>query len=150
MSDHILDGETLAVPGNDSDPTATALAPAAIAIELGVNFESFIPAGPGFEDRRIHFGLSGGVSTDPIAVVASDILEPALGYPPILDATGATAGTPGTFTPTGSRPPEDLAGMSALVASPLSLWTVGQSVQPLDGSDVHWNGSIWATGVAPA
>ena len=66
-----------------------------------------------------------------------------------IAATGATAGTPGTFTPAGSTAPANLAGMTGLTASPSSAWTTGESVKPADASDAHWDGSAWVAGVAP-
>jgi len=63
-------------------------------------------------------------------------------------ATGATAGTPGTYTPTNSYGPEDLAGMTGVTASPNTAWTTGQHVRTRDGSPVHWSGSAWAAGPA--
>jgi hypothetical protein len=66
-------------------------------------------------------------------------------------ATGADAGIPGAFTPTGDRPAADLAEMTSLgiIADPLTLWTVGQSVVTLDTNDVHWDSAAWAAGAAP-
>lgn len=63
-------------------------------------------------------------------------------------ATGATAGTPGTWTPSGSNPPATAASAGAVTASPSSAWTTGQYVQ--GGSEqMHWDGSAWVTGAAP-
>lgn len=75
------------------------------------------------------------------------------GFVPLDDpdddaAETATAGSPGTFD--GVRP-FDLAGMSAVVASPLTTWTTGQHVVLGDGSKAHWvTGSPghWAAGAA--
>jgi hypothetical protein len=64
-------------------------------------------------------------------------------------ATGATAGSPGTFTPAGSAPPANLAAMSTVTASPTTAWTTGQSVVLGDSSNAHWDGAAWATGIAP-
>jgi hypothetical protein len=63
-------------------------------------------------------------------------------------ATGATAGTPGTFTPAGAAAPPDAAGVGALVASPNTAWTTGQYVQAADATQSHWDGSAWAAGPA--
>lgn len=68
--------------------------------------------------------------------------------PEVVPATGATAGTPGVFTPAGSVKPPDFAEMVGIIATPATAWTVGQSVQPADGSDAHWTGTAWAVGVA--
>lgn len=63
-------------------------------------------------------------------------------------ATGATAGTPGTFTPANSWAPDNLAGMSGVTASPLTAWTTGQYVELGDGSLAHWNSTTWVAGAA--
>lgn len=64
-------------------------------------------------------------------------------------ATGATAGTPGTYTPANSYGPDDLAAADDVTASPATAWTAGQYVTLRDGSYAHWTGTAWATGVAP-
>jgi hypothetical protein len=67
-------------------------------------------------------------------------------------ATGATAGTPGSFTPGGSETPRTIAQLRAwgVVASPTSTWTVGQRVVLGDGSTAHWHTSNgWVAGNAP-
>jgi hypothetical protein len=66
-------------------------------------------------------------------------------------ATGATAGTPGTFTPGGSTPPANVAGMTGLTASPTTAWTTGQYVQTGTAGGAghaYWNGTAWAAGQA--
>ena len=63
-------------------------------------------------------------------------------------ASGATAGTPGTFTPAGAEAPADLAALSDVTASPTTAWTTGQHVVLGDGSQAHWDGSAWAAGAA--
>lgn len=67
-------------------------------------------------------------------------------------ATGATAGTPGTWTPANSKPPASVATIGAVTASPATLWTVGQFVQTGTAGtagEAHWNGSAWTAGKAP-
>lgn len=72
--------------------------------------------------------------------------------------TGATAGIPGAFTPAGKIIPATVADLIAgaghvVVASPLTLWTVGQYVQTATAGapgQAHWNGTAWVAGVAPA
>lgn len=71
-------------------------------------------------------------------------------------STGATAGTPGTWTPAppASIPPWDVNDpkMSSVVATPSTAWTTGQWVQGQAGpgaGDVYWNGTIWVAGKAP-
>ncbi|AKY03698.1 hypothetical protein AVT26_gp16 [Streptomyces phage Lannister] len=69
-----------------------------------------------------------------------------------IAASGATAGTPGSFTPEGATPPANLTALqgSSIVASPSTAWTVGQYVDLGDGSDAYWNGTAWVAGQAPA
>jgi hypothetical protein len=71
--------------------------------------------------------------------------------PPAVTATGASAGTPGSFTPAGAAPPADLAALQGggVTASPVTVWTTGQSVKLGDASDAHWSGTAWVTGLAP-
>jgi len=64
-------------------------------------------------------------------------------------ATGATAGTPGTYTPSGADLPVSIAAMTGVVlASPTTAWTTGQNVKLDDGSAVHWSSTAWVAGVA--
>jgi len=72
----------------------------------------------------------------------------------VPNAKGATAGIPGTWTPSGADPPANLAETTAwgVVASPATPWTTGQYVQTrLTGAPgrVTWTGSAWVGGVAP-
>jgi len=66
-------------------------------------------------------------------------------------ATGATAGTPGSFTPSGATAPANLAALQggSVVASPASAWTSGQSVVLGDASSAHWDGTAYVAGVTP-
>lgn len=68
------------------------------------------------------------------------------------EAAGATAGTPGTFTPAGSQRPSDFAELvsDAVVATPATAWTVGQYVVLGDGSHAYWDAAAWQVGEAPA
>jgi hypothetical protein len=68
--------------------------------------------------------------------------------PPPVAATGATAGTPGTWEPPGSTPPATSADMSGITATPSTLWTTGQYVVCGDASESYWNGTAWAAGRA--
>lgn len=70
-----------------------------------------------------------------------------------ITPTGATAGTPGAFTPAGADVPADITALQnavpAIVASPQTLWTSGQYVS-LGTGTAHWDGDSWETGAAPA
>lgn len=63
-------------------------------------------------------------------------------------ATGATAGTPGSFTPSGSTTPANLAAMSSVTASPATAWTTGKYVVLGDATEAYWNGTAWVSGRA--
>ena len=64
-------------------------------------------------------------------------------------ATGATAGTPGTWTPPDSVPAFNVGAMGSITASPTSAWTVGQHVITGDSNHAYWNGTGWQAGNAP-
>jgi hypothetical protein len=69
-----------------------------------------------------------------------------------IPATGATAGTPGAYTPSPSDRPADLAALQggSVVADPVTAWTVGQYIPLSDGTKAHWDGDSWEAGEAPA
>lgn len=91
---------------------------------------------------------------------------PIIGYPNITDktgasirptpSTGATAGTPGTWSPAGSTPPASVANLIAgtpnpVTASPATAWTTGQYVQTGTAGtpgQAHWSGTAWVAGTA--
>jgi hypothetical protein len=62
-----------------------------------------------------------------------------------VDATTATAGTPGTWN--GIRPftLAELQG-GGITATPATAWTTGQFVYLGDGSKAHWTATAWAAG----
>lgn len=79
--------------------------------------------------------------------------QPTYDYGTGTPATGATAGTPGTWTPGGSTPPANAAGAtsSGVTASPTTAWTTGQYVQGSTagtGGEMYWNGTAWTAGKA--
>lgn len=68
-----------------------------------------------------------------------------------VPATGATAGTPGTWTPAGSTPPANAAAATGITATPNTAWTTGQWVQGSTSGtsgEMSWDGSAWAAGKA--
>jgi hypothetical protein len=101
---------------------------------------------------NVTFGLEGSRTYDPYQL----IFDPA-SFPPAggsVVATGATAGVPGSFTPSGATPPADLAAMTAITATPATAWTTGQYVVradtgATDQGRTHWDSTDWVTGVAP-
>ena len=73
---------------------------------------------------------------------------------PPAAATGATAGVPGSWTPSGSTPPANAAGATTagVTANPTTAWTTGQYVQGSTAGtagEMHWDGSAWVATKAP-
>jgi len=66
-----------------------------------------------------------------------------------VTATGAVAGAPGYFTPSGATTPANLAALTGITASPATNWTVGQYVITADLLANNWNGSTWVAGKHP-
>ena len=64
-------------------------------------------------------------------------------------ATGATAGSPGYFTPTGATVPANLAALTGITANPAAAWTAGQYVITADLLANNWNVTAWAAGKHP-
>jgi len=64
-------------------------------------------------------------------------------------STGATAGSPGTWTPAGSVPPDSFTKMDTVTATPTTAWTTGQHMVLGDGSHAFWMGTNWQSGNAP-
>ena len=76
-----------------------------------------------------------------------------VGCVPILQATGATAGNPGTWTPADSYPPQNLTALTSAAppigATPTAAWAAPEHVLLGDASHAHWSGTAWASGDAP-
>ena len=64
-------------------------------------------------------------------------------------ATGATAGAPGYFTPSGATVPANLAALSGITASPVTTWAAGQYIITADLLANNWNGAAWVAGKHP-
>ena len=69
--------------------------------------------------------------------------------PEIPGATGATAGTPGVFTPPGSTPPSGVMGMTFISANPTTRWLTGEYVVTGSGQETYWDGNSWESGRMP-
>ena len=67
----------------------------------------------------------------------------------VVAATGATAGMPGYYTPSGANVPANLAALAGLAASPATAWASGQYVITADMLGAHWDGAAYAVGIAP-
>jgi hypothetical protein len=64
-------------------------------------------------------------------------------------ATGATAGAPGFYAPSGATIPANQAALSGVVATPNTAWASGLYVITADMLAAHWDGAAWAVGKAP-
>jgi hypothetical protein len=105
--------------------------------------------------------ISGSAIPQPFEIIMGDAgavspvqIDWNLLAPPNVDrgavaCTGATAGSPGHFTPTGATTPANLAGLAAITASPATAWASGQYVITADFLANHWDGAAWAAGKAP-
>jgi hypothetical protein len=97
-------------------------------------------------------GSDDTVITDAMILSAVQALMAAELPPEPVQATGATAGIPGIWTPSGSVPPATAAEAAGIVASPDTPWTTGQFMQgSTDGAPgrMTWSGIHWVGGVAP-
>lgn len=141
--------------GNPVDPIPTICAFLVVFVDGENHFAFYAPKAEIYRADNIEIsdteslvGLPIGVK--PMAYGANDwtyAVTP-LGETNIV-ATGATAGTPGFFTPVGAEAPADLAAMSTVTANPATAWTTGQYVVLGDGSNAYWDGDSWVEGIAP-
>lgn len=94
---------------------------------------------------NVEFGLLAEAGADPYNLVFD-----AATFPSGNVATGATevVGAVGTWSPAGASAPANLAGMSSVVATPLTAWSTGSHMLLGDNSHAHWNGTAWAVGDA--
>lgn len=100
--------------------------------------------GPAHLDASIKGGITSAVTID-----ATFVANGAWTRTSMVAATGANGvSSPGSFTPAGAMAPANLAGMSAVVANPVTAWPAGTYVKLGDGSTAHWNGTAWVAGVA--
>lgn len=134
---------TGATAGNPGFFTPTPSAqPSNIGALAGVVAE---PATPWVDGQHVRTYAGDSVWWNGTAWVIGE--APAAAGP--ITATGATAGTPGTFTPAGASPPADLTAMDTLAATPNTPWASGEYVDLADASTAYWSGSDWQPGTAP-
>jgi len=91
----------------------------------------------------VTFAIVGDMTLEPYNL----IFDPAT-FPAGIPATGAVAGTPGSFTPAGASAPANLAAMTGITATPATAWTTGQYVNLADNSKASWSGTAWQAGAA--
>lgn len=110
---------------------------------------------------RVVAGAYGGDAGTPLTATATwplaakpEITTPAATPTPPVNATGAAAGTPGNWTPSGSTPPADAAaaGLAGITANPATAWATGEYMQGATSGtagEMYWDGSAWTAGKAP-
>lgn len=144
----ILPDGSVGVP---SDPVPTTCAFLAVFVDGENHFAFYAPKAEIYRADDMAFGDTESLAGLPLGVKPMThganswtyAITP-LGGPA---ATGATAGSPGAFTPSGSVAPYDLADLALVEASPATAWTTGQHVVLGNGSKANWDGDSWAVGV---
>jgi hypothetical protein len=145
----VLANGTVGVP---SEPTPTVAAFLAVFVDGENYFAIYAPKAEIYRADDISFGDTESLAGLPIGVkpmaFGSNTYTYAVTPLGASVATGATAGSPGSFTPDGSVVPANLAAMASVIATPTSAWTAGQSVVLGDASSAHWDGDSWESGAA--
>ena len=96
---------------------------------------------------NVEFSLQGDPDYEPFNLVFDEATFPSGGGS--VAATGATAGSPGSFTPSGATTPANQAAMAGITANPATAWTAGQHVVLGDASHTFWDSDTWEVGEAP-
>jgi hypothetical protein len=145
----VLANGTLGVP---TDPTPTTAAFLAVFVDGENYFAIYAPKAEIYRADDISFGDTESLAGLPIGVkpmaFGSNTFTYAITPLGASVATGATAGSPGSFTPDGSVTPANIAALASVVATPTSAWTTGQNVVLGDASTAHWDGDSWVSGSA--
>ncbi|USH44935.1 major tail protein [Streptomyces phage GreenWeasel] len=145
----VLPDGTVGVP---TDPVPTTAAFLAVFVDGENHFAFYAPKAEIYRGDDLSFGDTESLAGLPLSVKPmphggnswSYAITPLGG----AVATGATAGTPGSFTPAGSTAPYDLADLATVTASPATAWTTGQHVVLGDGSHAYWDGDSFEAGEA--
>jgi hypothetical protein len=145
----VLANGTVGVP---TDPTPTTAAFLAVFVDGENYFAIYAPKAEIYRADDISFGDTESLAGLPIGVkpmaFGSNTYTYAITPLGASVATGATAGTPGSFAPDGSVVPANLAAMASVIATPTSAWTTGQHVVLGDASKTYWDGDSWNAGQA--
>ncbi|MET8111181.1 hypothetical protein [Streptomyces prasinus] len=138
--------------GVPADPVPTTCAFLAVFVDGENHFAFYAPKAEIYRSDDVSFGDTESLAGLPLGVkpMTHGANNWTYAITPLgsAAATGATAGSPGAFTPAGSIAPYDLADLDLITASPETAWTTGQHVVLGDSSTAHWDGSGWATGSA--
>jgi hypothetical protein len=145
----VLPNGTVGVP---TEPTPTSAAFLAVFVDGENHFAFYAPKAEIYRADDVSFGDTESLAGLPIGVkpmaFGSNTYTYAITPLGASVATGASAGTPGSFTPADSTVPANLAAMASVIATPSSAWTTGQNVVLGDASTAHWDGTAWVSGAA--
>lgn len=95
--------------------------------------------------EKIAYGVAYGADEN-LVVIATNLISTERRVPVETTTSGATAGIPGGFTPSGGLVPAALANMATVAPIPPTAWTAGQYVTLGDASKASWNGTAWVVG----
>lgn len=140
--------------GVPDEPVPTTAAFLVVFVDGENHFAFYAPQAEIYRNDDISFGDTESIAGMPIGVKPKKYGSNTWTYAvtPLGDgvtATGATAGTPGTYSPSGAAQPANLAALAEVIATPTTAWTTGQHVELGDGTDAYWDGDSWAAGQAP-
>ncbi|WP_406192357.1 hypothetical protein OH733_05435 [Streptomyces griseus] len=140
--------------GVPADPTPTTAAFLAVFVDGENVFAFYAPKAEIYRSDDLSFGDTESLAGLPLGVkpMAYGANSWTYAITPLgtVAASGATAGSPGAFTPAGSLAPYDLADLDLVTADPATAWTEGQHVLLGNGSTAYWDAAAWVTGIAPA
>ncbi|WP_436739927.1 hypothetical protein [Streptomyces sp. BBFR102] len=138
--------------GVPTDPIPTTAAFLAVFLDGENVFAFYAPKAEIYRGDDVSFGDTESLAGLPLGVkpMAYGANNWTYAITPLgtVSATGATAGTPGTFTPAGSAVPYDLVDLDLVTPNPSTAWADGQYVALGDGSIAHYDGSDWISGIA--
>ena len=142
--------------GNPAKPIPTVAAFFGVFVDGDNHFSLYAPKAEIFRRDDLSIADTESLSSLPIGVKPmlygantwTYAVSP-LGDAPILP-TGATAGTPGVYTPEGAVMPADISGLAGVAASPSTKWAEGEYIVLGDNTEAHWTGTAWDEGRAAA
>ncbi|WNV90312.1 hypothetical protein [Umezawaea sp. Da 62-37] len=151
----LLANGTLGIP---TDPKPTVCAILIIFVDGENTFAFYAPKAEIYRADDLSLSDTESLAGMPIGITPlvhgtnnwTYAVTPLASTPPAAVATGATAGTPGSFTPPGATLPANLTALRAasITASPATAWTTSQRVVLGDSSLAHWDGDSWESGAA--
>ncbi|MDX3525076.1 hypothetical protein P1P75_01050 [Streptomyces sp. ID05-39B] len=132
------------------EPTPTVCAFLVVFVDGENHFAFYAPKAEIYRADDVSFGDTESLAGLPLGVkpMAHGANNWTYAITPLgsVAATGATAGTPGSFTPSGSVAPGDITDLTTVTASPATAWTTGQYVVLGDATEAHWDGDSWESG----